>query len=37
MLGTYGLRDKPLGPWLLPVLYVHRNVRGTWKILMGKK
>ena len=37
MLGVYGLRDKPIGPWLLPALYVHRNVRGAWKILMGKK
>ena len=37
MLGAYGLRGKPLGPWLLPALYVHRNVRGAWKILMGKK
>jgi hypothetical protein len=37
MLGAYGLRGKSLGPWLLPVLYVHRNVRGVWKILMGKK
>ena len=37
MLGAYGLRGKPLGPWLLPALYVHRNVRGAWKILAGKK
>jgi hypothetical protein len=37
MLGAYGLRDKPLGPWLLPALYLHRNVRGAWKILAGKK
>ena len=37
MLGAYGLRGKPLAPWLLPALYVHRNVRGAWKILMGKK
>ena len=37
MLGAYGLRGKPIGPWLLPALYVHRNVRGAWKILMGKK
>jgi hypothetical protein len=36
MLGAYGLRDKPLGPWLLPALYVHRNVHGAWKILAGK-
>jgi hypothetical protein len=37
ILGAYGLRDTALGPWLLPVLYVHRNVRGAWKILIGKK
>jgi hypothetical protein len=37
MLGVYGLRGKPLGPWLLPALYVHRNIRGAWKILTGKK
>jgi hypothetical protein len=37
MLGSYGLRGKPLAPWLLPALYVHRNVRGAWKILAGKK
>ena len=37
MLAIYGLHGKPLGPWLLPVLYVHRNARGAWKILAGKK
>lgn len=37
MLGAYGLRGKPLAPWLLPALYVHRSVRGAWRILMGKK
>lgn len=37
MLAAYGLRGKSLAPWLLPALYVHRNVRGVWKILMGKK
>ena len=37
MLATYGLHGKPLGPWLLPVLYVHRNARGVWKVLAGKK
>ncbi len=37
MLSTYGLRGKPLAMWLLPALYVHRNVRGAWKILTGKK
>ena len=37
MLGAYGLRGKPLAPLLLPALYVHRNVRGAWKIIAGKK
>lgn len=37
MLGAYGLQGKPLAHWLLPALYVHRNVRGAWKILTGKK
>ncbi len=37
MLGAYGLRDNPLAPLMLPALYVHRNVRGAWKVLAGKK
>jgi hypothetical protein len=37
MLGAYRLRGKPLAPLLLPALYVHRNARGAWKILTGKK
>lgn len=37
ILGAYGFRDKPLGAWLLPALYAHRNLRGVWKILLGKK
>lgn len=37
MLGAYGLRGKPLGPWLLPALYVYRNLRGLWKIISGEK
>jgi hypothetical protein len=37
MLAAYGLRGKPLAPWLLPALYVHRNVRGVWRVLTGKK
>ena len=36
MPARYGLRGKPLTAWLLPVLYVHRNARGAWKILSGK-
>jgi hypothetical protein len=37
MLAKYGLRGKPLASWLLPVLYVHRNARGAWKVISGKK
>jgi hypothetical protein len=37
MFGAYGLHGKRLAPWLLPALYVHRNMRGAWKILAGKK
>ena len=37
MLAKYGLRGKPLSRLLLPVLYVHRNARGAWKVLAGKK
>ena len=37
MLDKYRLRGTALGPWLLPALYVHRNMRGAWKILAGKK
>jgi hypothetical protein len=37
MLAAYGLYGKPLASWLLPALYVHRNVRGAWKIFAGKK
>jgi hypothetical protein len=37
MLGAYGLRGKPLAQLLLPALYAHRNARGAWRILTGKK
>jgi hypothetical protein len=37
MLDAYVLAGKPLGSLLLPVLYLHRNVRGAWKIVRGKK
>jgi hypothetical protein len=37
MLGAYGLRDKPLRPWILPALYMHRALRGVWKIMSGRK
>jgi hypothetical protein len=37
VLGAYGLRQKPFGALLLPALYVHRNISGVWKILVGRK
>jgi hypothetical protein len=37
MLDTYGLGAGPLGAALLPVLYVHRGMRGVWKVLVGWK
>jgi len=37
MLAAYGLVGRPFGRLLLPILYVHRNVRGIWKILAGNK
>jgi Uncharacterised nucleotidyltransferase len=37
MRGVYGVSDAPLGTLLLPALYVHRNLHGVWKILLGKK
>ena len=37
MLARYGLDGRPLTAWLLPVLYLHRNARGAWKVLSGKK
>lgn len=37
MLGAYNLNDHPLGTLLLPALYVHRNLHGVWKILVGRK
>jgi hypothetical protein len=37
VLGAYGLRGKTYGPWVLPALYVHRTVRGIWKVLSGRK
>ena len=37
ILGAYGLRGKEFGALLLPVLYMHRNVRGLWKIVSGQK
>ena len=37
MLGVYGLADTAAARCLLPALYIHRNVRGAWKIVTGKK
>jgi hypothetical protein len=37
ILAAYGLQQNALGPLLLPALYVHRNMRGAWKVLTGKK
>jgi hypothetical protein len=37
MMGAYGVRSRALGFALLPALYVHRNVRGIWKVLAGRK
>jgi hypothetical protein len=37
MLGAYNLSERPLGAMLLPALYVHRNLHGVWKIVVGRK
>jgi hypothetical protein len=37
VLGAYGFGGKRLGPWLLPALYAHRNLRGAWRVLTRKK
>jgi hypothetical protein len=37
MLAAYGLIGKPFGRLWLPILYIHRNVRGAWKIVAGHK
>jgi hypothetical protein len=37
VLGMYGLERRPLAAVLLPALYVHRNLRGAWKVLAGRK
>jgi hypothetical protein len=37
MRRAYGLGAGPLGTALLPVLYLHRGVRGVWKVLVGRK
>lgn len=37
MLAAYGLRAKPLARLFLPALYMHRNIRGAWNVVFGKK
>ena len=37
ILEAYGLGRTPLASCLLPVLYIHRNLRGLWKVVRGKK
>lgn len=37
MLRAYGLEGGMLGRALLPALYVHRGVRGIWRVLQGRK
>jgi hypothetical protein len=37
MLAVYGVAGKPLAPLLLPVLYLHRNLRGASRVLLGRK
>jgi hypothetical protein len=37
MLGSYGVGNRAWGFALLPALYLHRNVRGIWKVLAGRK
>jgi hypothetical protein len=37
ILGTYGVAGKPFARLLLPVLYLHRNLRGASRVLLQKK
>ena len=37
MFSLYGFRSNPLAVCLLPALYLHRNARGAWRVLTGKK
>jgi hypothetical protein len=37
MQRTYGLASGSLGTLLLPVLYLHRGLRGGVKVLAGRK
>jgi hypothetical protein len=37
MLQAYGVGGSGLGRALLPALYVHRGVRGLWRVISGRK
>jgi hypothetical protein len=37
MLDSYGVGGRAWGFALLPALYLHRTVRGIWKVLVGRK
>jgi len=37
MLRAYGVGGSGLGKTLLPALYLHRSVRGMWRVISGRK
>ena len=37
MLRAYGVGGSGLGRVLLPALYLHRGVRGVWRVISGRK
>ncbi len=37
ILASYGLSNRARDRMLLPALYLHRHVRGAWRILSGRK
>lgn len=37
MLQAYGVGGSSLGKALLPALYLHRGVRGVWRVVSGRK
>ena len=37
MFASYGLKRRATRSALLPALYLHRNVRGLWHVLAGRK
>jgi hypothetical protein len=37
MVASYGMSKHALGVALLPALYLHRNLRGLWHVLAGRK